>query len=128
MTGRVYCNRTCVGQQLVVTEGVVATWTATACRLVKSSIARRHHARLLVDDAHGIGVTGDEGGGTCWQRGVKPELLVATFGAFGVSGAAVLSARKASRIICCTARHLALQHQYAARPCAGVKRPLAGDP
>ncbi|MDI5304038.1 hypothetical protein MJN76_35005, partial [Salmonella enterica subsp. enterica serovar Anatum] len=41
--------------------------------------------------AHGIGVTGDEGRGTCWLRGVKPELLVGTFGkGFGVSGAAVL--------------------------------------
>lgn len=64
-------------------------------------IARRHHAWLLVDDAHGIGVTGDEGRGTCWQRGVKPELLVVTFGkGFGVSGAAVLC-WKASQIICC---------------------------
>jgi 8-amino-7-oxononanoate synthase len=44
-----------------------------------------------VDDAHGIGVTGEQGRGNCWQQGIKPELLVVTFGkAFGVSGAALL--------------------------------------
>ncbi len=46
---------------------------------------------LLVDDAHGVGVVGDEGRGSCAAQAVRPELLVVTFGkAFGVSGAAVL--------------------------------------
>ncbi|EAY8287949.1 aminotransferase class I/II-fold pyridoxal phosphate-dependent enzyme, partial [Salmonella enterica] len=67
----------------------------------------RHHAWLLVDDAHGIGVTGDEGRGTCWQRGVKPELLVVTFGkGFGVSGAAVLCSESVADYLLQFARHL----------------------
>ena len=52
---------------------------------------RRAEGWLLVDDAHGIGVVGEQGRGSCWQQAVKPELLVVTFGkAFGVSGAALL--------------------------------------
>ncbi|SUB17789.1 8-amino-7-oxononanoate synthase [Pantoea agglomerans] len=52
---------------------------------------RQAEGWLLVDDAHGIGVVGEQGRGSCWQQGVKPELLVVTFGkAFGVSGAALL--------------------------------------
>ncbi len=54
-------------------------------------IARNQHAWLMVDDAHGIGVIGEQGRGSCFANGVKPEILVVTFGkAFGLSGAAVL--------------------------------------
>jgi 8-amino-7-oxononanoate synthase len=56
-----------------------------------AAAVRRASGWLLVDDAHGIGVTGEQGRGNCWQQGIKPELLVVTFGkAFGVSGAALL--------------------------------------
>lgn len=53
--------------------------------------SQNSRTRLLVDDAHGIGVTGEEGRGSAHQQRVRPELLVVTFGkGFGVSGAAVL--------------------------------------
>lgn len=97
----------CVGQQLVVTEGVYSMDGDSAPLAEIQHIARRHHAWLLVDDAHGIGVTGDEGRGTCWQRGVKPELLVVTFGkGFGVSGAAVLCSESVADYLLQFARHL----------------------
>ncbi|EPN3033756.1 aminotransferase class I/II-fold pyridoxal phosphate-dependent enzyme, partial [Salmonella enterica] len=45
--------------------------------------------------------------GTCWQRGVKPELLVVTFGkGFGVSGAAVLCSESVADYLLQFARHL----------------------
>ncbi|EAB9336350.1 8-amino-7-oxononanoate synthase [Salmonella enterica subsp. enterica serovar Kiambu] len=97
----------CVGQQLVVTEGVYSMDGDSAPLAEIQHITRRHHAWLLVDDAHGIGVTGDEGRGTCWQRGVKPELLVVTFGkGFGVSGAAVLCSESVADYLLQFARHL----------------------
>lgn len=46
---------------------------------------------LMVDDAHGIGIMGEKGRGTCDSAGIHPDILIVTFGkAFGCSGAAVL--------------------------------------
>lgn len=59
----------CVGQQLVVTEGVYSMDGDSAPLAEIQHIARRHHAWLLVDDAHGIGVTGDEGGAPAGSGG-----------------------------------------------------------
>ena len=77
------------GEQLAVTEGIFAG------------------ALLLVDDAHGVGVVGDEGRGSCAAQAVRPELLVVTFGkAFGVSGAAVLCDEAMADYLLQFARHL----------------------
>ncbi len=74
----------------------------------------------MVDDAHGTGVIGEQGRGSCWLQKVKPELLVVTFGkGFGVSGAAVLcSSTVADYLLHSPAIYL--QHQYAARSGAGI--------
>lgn len=97
----------CPGQQLVVTEGVFSMDGDGAPLAEIHAGAQRHKAWLLVDDAHGIGVTGEEGRGSCWQQRVKPELLVVTFGkGFGVSGAAVLCSDSVADYLLQFARHL----------------------
>ncbi|MDE4630807.1 8-amino-7-oxononanoate synthase [Klebsiella pneumoniae] len=64
-------------------------------------------APLLADDAHGVGVVGDDGRGSCAAQAVRPELLVVTFGkAFGVSGAAVLCDEAMADYLLQFARHL----------------------
>ena len=69
--------------------------------------ARGAGAWLLVDDAHGVAVTGHQGRGSCQQQDVKPELLVVTFGkGFGVSGAAVLCSEAVATYFEQFARHL----------------------
>ncbi|HGJ5859057.1 MAG TPA: 8-amino-7-oxononanoate synthase [Arsenophonus nasoniae] len=79
------------GKTLVVTEGVFSMDGDSAPLGQLQAVARQAQAWLLVDDAHGIGVSGDEGRGSCYLHKVKPELLVVTFGkAFGLSGAALL--------------------------------------
>jgi 8-amino-7-oxononanoate synthase (EC 2.3.1.47) len=76
----------------VVTEGVFSMDGDSAPLASLAEETRRANGWLLVDDAHGIGVHGEQGRGSCWQQGVKPELLIVTFGkGFGVSGAALLS-------------------------------------
>ncbi|NDO83415.1 8-amino-7-oxononanoate synthase [Citrobacter sp. NCU1] len=95
------------GQQLVVTEGVFSMDGDSAPLADIQRAAQQHRAWLLVDDAHGIGVIGDEGRGSCWQQQVKPELLVVTFGkGFGVSGAAILCSDSVAEYLLQFARHL----------------------
>jgi 8-amino-7-oxononanoate synthase len=44
-------------------------------------LAERHHAALVVDDAHGLGILGRDGRGTCDQFGVtdRVDLIVGSF-------------------------------------------------
>ncbi|MFJ5505182.1 8-amino-7-oxononanoate synthase [Pectobacterium carotovorum] len=108
------------GQTLVVTEGVFSMDGDTAPLSALQAQCRAHNAWLMVDDAHGIGVLGDEGRGSCWQQGVKPELLIVTFGkAFGVSGAVVLCAEPLAEYFLQFARHLIYSTSMpAAQACA----------
>lgn len=97
----------CPGQQLVVTEGVFSMDGDSAPLAEIHAVAEQQGAWLLVDDAHGIGVSGEEGRGSCSRQQVKPELLVVTFGkGFGVSGAAILCSDSVADYLLQFARHL----------------------
>ena len=79
--------------RLIVSDGVFSMDgdLAPLPELVK--IAADNHAWLMVDDAHGIGVLGDKGSGSCGYFGLTQEdvpVLMATLGkAFGTFGAFV---------------------------------------
>ncbi|MFP3014136.1 MAG: 8-amino-7-oxononanoate synthase [Arsenophonus sp.] len=95
------------GKTLVITEGVFSMDgdAAPLCQL--QEITRQSHVWLLVDDAHGIGIIGAEGRGSCYLNNIKPELLVITFGkAFGLSGAALLCHENTAEYFVQYARHL----------------------
>lgn len=95
------------GETLVVTEGVFSMDGDSAPLAPLQQLAEQHASWLLVDDAHGIGVLGEQGRGSCWQQQVKPPLLVVTFGkAFGLSGAAVLCDADTAEYLLQFARHL----------------------
>lgn len=95
------------GQQLVVTEGVFSMDGDAAPLADIAQTTRNANGLLMVDDAHGIGVIGDEGRGSCSQQHIKPDLLVVTFGkAFGASGAAVLCSESMADYLLQFARHL----------------------
>ncbi|WP_434527271.1 8-amino-7-oxononanoate synthase [Photorhabdus asymbiotica] len=97
----------CVGKTLVVTEGV---FSMDGDRAPLSDIYQQTNAFgnwLMVDDAHGIGVCGEQGRGSCWQQKVIPEILIVTFGkAFGLSGAAVLCDEQTAEYLIQYSRHL----------------------
>ena len=100
-------NKTSASKTLVVTEGVFSMDGDQAPLTEIATISRQHDAWLMVDDAHGIGVLGKEGRGSCDKSGIKPELLVVTFGkAFGISGAAVLCDKPTAEFFEQYARHL----------------------
>ncbi|MBK4764975.1 MAG: 8-amino-7-oxononanoate synthase [Pantoea sp. Brub] len=87
----IYLNKPCNGETLVITEGIFSMDGDSAPLKDIAKHTQTSHSWLLVDDAHGIGVIGHEGKGSCFYHGIKPELLMITFGkAFGISGAAVL--------------------------------------
>ncbi len=100
-------NKPTIGKTLVVTEGVFSMDGDEAPLSTIQSLTRQHAAWLMVDDAHGIGVKGYQGRGSCDANGIKPEILIVTFGkAFGMSGAAVLCDNDSADYFIQCARHL----------------------
>lgn len=94
------------GRSLVVTEGVFSMDGDLAPLANIAQVAKQKNAWLAVDDAHGIGVLGEEGRGSCDLAAIKPELLVVTFGkAFGLSGAAILCDQSTGDYLAQFARH-----------------------
>ncbi|MBT0727023.1 8-amino-7-oxononanoate synthase [Rosenbergiella australiborealis] len=92
---------------LVITEGVFSMDGDSAPLSTIDALCRSKQAWLMVDDAHGIGVVGEEGRGSCAQQNVQPDILVVTFGkALGVGGAAILCSDAVAQYIEQVARHL----------------------
>ena len=91
---------------LVVTEGVFSMDGDTAPLAKLKAVCDNSQSWLMVDDAHGIGVLGQNGAGSCNKAGIKPQLLVVTFGkGFGLSGAAVLCDSRTGDYLTQFARH-----------------------
>ncbi|ELY2907420.1 8-amino-7-oxononanoate synthase [Cronobacter dublinensis] len=95
------------GLTLAFTEGVFSMDGDLAPLAELAALTQGEQTLLMVDDAHGIGVLGREGRGSCDVAGVRPDLLLVTFGkAFGLSGAALLCSEPMADYLLQTARHL----------------------
>ena len=93
-------------QSLVVTEGVFSMDGDQAPLSQISSLTNQYDSWLAIDDAHGIGVLGDKGAGSCNAAQISPDILVVTFGkAFGLSGAAILCSSEVGDYLTQFARH-----------------------
>ena len=81
------------GEKLVVTDGVFSMDGDIAPLPALAQTAKNHDAWLMVDDAHGFGVLGENGGGCVEHFGLGMEdmpILIGTLGkAFGTFGAFV---------------------------------------
>ncbi|SFM40094.1 8-amino-7-oxononanoate synthase [Marinobacter zhejiangensis] len=81
------------GHKLVVTDGVFSMDGDIAPLAEMARLCREHDALLVVDDAHGLGVLGEQGAGTLEQLGLSEDdvpILIGTLGkAVGTSGAFV---------------------------------------
>lgn len=122
----------CSGQTLVVTEGIFSMDGDRAPLAELHQRCREAESWLLVDDAHGIGVSGEQGRGSCWQQRVRPEILIVTFGkAFGVGGAAILCDTPLAEYLLQFARHLiystAMPPAQAVALSAALRRIQRGD-
>lgn len=78
---------------LVVTDGVFSMDGDIAPLPQMASLCQQHNALLMVDDAHGFGVLGQQGGGCAEEFDLNQQqlpVLIGTFGkAFGTTGAFV---------------------------------------
>ena len=81
------------GEKLVVTDGVFSMDGDLAPVNTLSAVVKKHSAWLMVDDAHGLGVLGKNGGGLLEECGLTQDdvqILMGTLGkALGTSGAFV---------------------------------------
>ena len=92
---------------LVASEGVFSMDGDCADLPRLHGLCREHGAWLLLDDAHGFGVLGNEGKGSAAAAGVQPDILIVTFGkAAGAMGAAVLCSHHTAEYLTQFARHL----------------------
>lgn len=78
--------------KFIMTEGVFSMDGDIALLPALIETAQKFSSTLLVDDAHGIGVLGKKGVGSCEYFGCKPDILSGGFGkAFGCFGGFVAS-------------------------------------
>ncbi|MCC9659712.1 MULTISPECIES: aminotransferase class I/II-fold pyridoxal phosphate-dependent enzyme [Pseudoalteromonas] len=78
--------------KLIVSEGVFSMDGDKAPVAQLCELAHNYNAWLLIDDAHGFGVLGKHGLGSCEVH--KPDLLIITFGkALASSGACLLASK-----------------------------------
>lgn len=93
---------------LIATDGVFSMDGDLAPLRELAQLARRHDAWLLVDDAHGLGVLGKDGGGALQAMGLGSDevpLLVGTLGkAAGSFGAFVAGDRDLIELVLQRAR------------------------
>ena len=81
------------GEQLVLTDGVFSMDGDIAPLEELAEVSRQHSAWLMVDDAHGLGVLAENGGGSLAYNNISASdvpILMGTLGkAFGTFGAFV---------------------------------------
>jgi 8-amino-7-oxononanoate synthase len=95
------------GGRMIVTDGVFSMSGHIADLPGLVEISRRYGARLVVDDAHGVGVLGDRGRGTPEHFGLQDEvdLIIGTFSkSFGSVGGFMAGPREVVSYVKHTAR------------------------
>lgn len=89
---------------LIVTDGVFSM-SGDICRLPELvELKKKYGARLMVDDAHGLGVLGNGGRGTADHFGLTSEVDI-TMGTFSKSLASLGGFMAASEEVCDFIRH-----------------------
>lgn len=90
--------------KLIVTDGVFSM-SGDICRLPDiAELAHKYKARVIVDDAHGLGVIGKGGRGTASYFGLEKEVDI-TMGTFSKSLASLGGYMVASAKVCEYVRH-----------------------
>jgi 8-amino-7-oxononanoate synthase len=68
-----------VGGLLVAVDGIYSMEGDVAPLVEIDAVCRDFGARLLVDEAHALGVSGPDGAGSAAAAGIRPDLVMGTF-------------------------------------------------
>ena len=90
--------------KLIVTDGVFSMEGDLANLPEIVRLAKKYHARILVDDAHGIGVFGANGRGVCEHFGLEDEVDM-IMGTFSKSFASLGGFLVAPEVVCHYIKH-----------------------
>jgi 8-amino-7-oxononanoate synthase len=113
-------------RRLLIVDGVYSMDGDLARLTDLVPIARAHDMIVIVDDAHGVGVLGPQGGGAVELAGVEVDILIGNLAkAFGSFGAYAACSRAVRELLINTARAFiftcALPPALAAAALAGVE-------
>ena len=98
-------HRPSVRAALIVSDAIFSMDGDAAPIRELRALADRHGAGLLIDEAHTLGVIGNDGSGLCAMLGVRPDVLTGMLGkSFGSAGAFVASSVDGCRLLESTAR------------------------
>lgn len=115
-------------RRLVVVESVYSVLGDASDLLALAALARAHGAALLVDDAHGLGVSGDRGEGLVAALGLAadPDVVVTTTlsKSLGSQGGAVLASAAVREHLVNTARPFIYDTGLAPAAAAGAQAAL----
>jgi 8-amino-7-oxononanoate synthase len=100
---------------LIVIDGVFSMEGDLADLPGIVALAKRHGSRVMVDDAHGVGVMGDHGRGTAEHFGLEPDVDL-VMGTFSKSLAAVGGFVAGDRLVIDWVKHHARSLMFSAAP------------
>ena len=98
---------------LIVTDGIFSMGGDIANLPEICRLAKQYGARVMVDDAHGLGVIGEGGRGTASHFGLEDEVDI-YMGTFSKSLASLGGYMAASKRICDYVRHASRPHIFSA--------------
>ena len=114
---------------LIVTDGVFSMGGDIAKLPEIVALAKKYGARIMVDDAHGLGVIGEGGRGTANYFGLDDEVDI-IMGTFSKSLASLGGYMAANEIVCDYVRHNSRPFIFSASippsSCAAVSRGTSG--
>jgi 8-amino-7-oxononanoate synthase len=102
---------------LVIVEGLYSILGDRAPLKEISEVTTAHAACLFVDEAHSLGVLGDNGRGRIEETGVEADFIVGTFSkSLGSTGGFCVSPHKALSLF----RYASRPYMFTASPCPSV--------
>ncbi len=104
-------------RSLVIVEGLYSILGDRAPLREIAEVSKRHQALLFVDEAHSLGVLGEQGKGRIEEANVDADFVVGTFSkSLGSTGGFCVSPHKALSLF----RYASRPYMFTASPCPSV--------